>query len=363
MALIPDPPSPTAEAIFALYARPEKPRQHLGASRIGAECSRALWYEFRWADSPDFPPRILRLFDTGKREEIRIIEELRKIGAEVHDVDPDNPKEQIRYSDICGHFGGSLDAIAQKLPEAPKTWHVIEIKTHNRKSFNDLKNHGVKKSKPQHETQMQVYMGFSDLNRAMYIAVCKDTDEIYIERVCSEPAVYNLALGRARQVIESAEPLTKISEDPSYYICKFCDFSNVCHESKASKMNCRTCIYATPEMEGDSRWSCAKHNKDLTYHKQIRGCGDHLLIPATLPFAEQIDAGEDWISYRVTETGQEFVNAAAASFPTAKGPQYSSKDVRALDYRALGDERVTKARDALEGEFVEQGVLFEGEDD
>jgi hypothetical protein len=40
--------------------------------------------------------------------------------------------------DEAGHFGGSMDAVALGIPEAPKTWHLCEFKTHNAKSFADL---------------------------------------------------------------------------------------------------------------------------------------------------------------------------------------------------------------------------------
>ena len=54
--------------------------QLVGGSQIGNECSRALWYQFRWAWSPDFDgKRMLRLFETGDREEDRVLENLKAI--------------------------------------------------------------------------------------------------------------------------------------------------------------------------------------------------------------------------------------------------------------------------------------------
>ena len=80
----------------------------MGASLIGHNCDRYIWLTWRWALKPEFKGRILRLFDTGKREESRLIEELRGIGATVWDVDPDSG-DQWRVSACNGHFGGSLD--------------------------------------------------------------------------------------------------------------------------------------------------------------------------------------------------------------------------------------------------------------
>ena len=70
MAALPEPASPTRDAIFAAYEadRDDGFRPHLGASQIGKSCERALWYDFRWATSARFPGRILRLFETGQLE-------------------------------------------------------------------------------------------------------------------------------------------------------------------------------------------------------------------------------------------------------------------------------------------------------
>ena len=131
MAPLPDTPSPTRDAIFASYEadRDDGFRPHLGASQIGKACERALWYDFRWVTRSGFPGRILRLFETGQLEEARIVRNLRRIGATVLEVDPETGR-QWRVEAHGGHFGGSLDGVALGLPEAPKTWHVLEFKTH-----------------------------------------------------------------------------------------------------------------------------------------------------------------------------------------------------------------------------------------
>ena len=99
----------------------------------------------------------------------------------VLDADPETGR-QWQVTALGGHFGGSLDAVAIALLEAPKTWHVVEFKTHSAKSFAMLKKEGVERGKPQHWAQMQVYMHLTGITRAMHVAVCKDTDEIHIER-------------------------------------------------------------------------------------------------------------------------------------------------------------------------------------
>jgi len=144
MADLPSPPTPTLTAIHATYEARQGDgfRDHLGASIIGKSCARALWYDFRWVTPARHSGRILRLFETGQMEEDRLVRDLRATGATVLDVDPDTGR-QFRVKAQGGHFGGSLDGVALGLLEAPKTWHVLEFKTHSVKSFAELTAKGV----------------------------------------------------------------------------------------------------------------------------------------------------------------------------------------------------------------------------
>ena len=70
---LPERQNTTTAEIYKWYAsKPQSHREHLGASLIGAECDRYLWQSFRWVALPQFEGRILRLFDTGTREEARV---------------------------------------------------------------------------------------------------------------------------------------------------------------------------------------------------------------------------------------------------------------------------------------------------
>ena len=183
MAPLPPPPTPTLDAIYAAYVAKAGDgwRDHLGASIIGKECERALWYDFRWVTRRAFSGRILRLFETGMREEDRLVRDLRRTGATVLDSDPETGR-QWQVTALGGHFGGSMDAVAIGLLEAPNTWHVVEFKTHNRKSFAVLAREGVLSAKPQHAAQMQVYMHLAGITRAPAIDLAKRRGIEVIER-------------------------------------------------------------------------------------------------------------------------------------------------------------------------------------
>jgi hypothetical protein len=99
MAPLPPRASPTVEAILCAYEvdAGDGFRQHLGASLIGGPCDRALWYAFRWITRAAQGGRMLRLFETGRLEEERLVRNLRRIGITVFDVDPDRSTPTSRW--------------------------------------------------------------------------------------------------------------------------------------------------------------------------------------------------------------------------------------------------------------------------
>ena len=313
MAPLPPPPTPTLDAIYAAYVADANDgfRDHLGASIIGKDCERALWYDFRWVTRRAFSGRMLRLFDTGKREEDRLIRDLRRTGATVLDADPETGR-QWQVSALGGHFGGSLDAVAIGLLEAPKTWHVVEFKTHSAKSFSALRKDGVERAKPQHWAQMQVYMHLTGIARAMYVAVCKDTDEIHVERLRADPAEGQRLIGKAKRVIDAPRPPVKISDDPAWWQCRLCEHHDHCHGDRPAERNCRTCLHSTPV---DGGWHCARWNGSIGPNEQRCGCSAHLFIPDLVP-GEVVDAGNDWVAYRLADGSTWIDSAGLVSNPT-----------------------------------------------
>ena len=261
-------------------------RPHLGASMIGKDCKRELWYSFRWAKAPDFDGRLLRLFETGNRFEDRIVEELQLIGIVVSD--------RQKYIDTgVNHFSGSIDGIAEGFPES-NGLHLVEFKTHATKSWTALPAQGVKLAKPQHWLQMHVYMGALELKRAYYIAVNKDTDQLYAERVKYDEAVYAEARAKAAEVITAATPPARIEDNPARFACRFCNYRTMCHGQDVPEVNCRTCCHSDPSTTGSS-WICNRHGP-IDTDLQKAGCPDHLFIPQILSL-DPVDAGEDWIKY------------------------------------------------------------------
>lgn len=358
MADLSDAIDPIVAEIYEQYRKrgsAEPARTYMGASIIGKECHRALYYDFRWATRESFDGRMYRLFQSGFVEEPRLVADLRSIGAEVYDVNPADGK-QFGFQDHGGHMRGHMDGCARGFPTGGGKWHVLEFKTHSAKSFADLKKHGVEKSKPQHYDQMQWYMGKSGMERALYLAKNKDTDDLYSERIHFDEVRFAKIQAKAESIIFAQTPPPKLSDDPAFFICKMCSHRAVCHGHKVPAVSCRTCVHATPEKEGDGRWSCAKVSPDLNIssipiHIQRTGCQEHLPLPFFVTFAKATDAGHDWIQFERLDNGIEFV-VASGNVPFSPNDKlmYSSQELSAVnDHRAIGDADIETFRRSFSG--------------
>jgi hypothetical protein len=352
MATLPEPMHTTVAKIYQAYENDaeEGNRPHLGASLIGHACERYLWMTFRWVDAKKFPGRMLRLFETGQLAEARFTANLRRIGVEVHDTTPDG--KQWRVSDLGGHFAGSMDGAGRGFPEAPKTWAVLEYKTHGEKSFNELVKNKVQKAKPQHWAQMQTYCGYTGMDRAMYMAVNKNTDDLYTEWVHFDPVEFAKLKARADRVINANEPPLRISNDPSWFVCKMCDFHEHCHGEKAPAVNCRTCAHSTAELDGDSRWTCAIQGHgalDVPTSIQRAGCSQHRYIPILL---EKFATQTDYVNGDVVYT-----DSIGLPFANGDGPgALTSHEIRTAESKsmlgALADMKSQLAAQGIDSKVV-----------
>ena len=270
--------------------RISKPRPHMGASMLGHPCERWMWLSFRWAVQPVFSGRVLRLFRRGHQEEPNIINDLRSIGVMVQNLET---QTNVNFG---SHVSGSIDAVIEGgVPEAMQKRHIGEFKTHSLKSFNDMEAKGVEKSKPEHYAQMQVYMHGTKIDRALYVAVCKDNDRIYTERIRYNSEIAETLVKRGQRIALSERMPPPISTDPTWYQCKFCDAHSFCHKTQLTKhVNCRTCAHSTPK--DDSTWRCEKHDSDnILVEYQHQGCDSHTLHPDLVPW-QMKDSSRDWIA-------------------------------------------------------------------
>jgi hypothetical protein len=261
-------------------------RSHLGASLLGTECARSLWLKFRWAVKPKFEGRILRLFNRGHLEEGRIIALLLMINIQVWQQDENG--NQFRISWAEGHAGGSGDGLALGIPDVPaSTYCILEFKTHGEKSFIELAGKlpewrayvrgegsftgkGVRASKHEHYVQMQSYMRKMGHTMALYVASCKNTDDLYMELITIDPEYADQYLDRGEKIVWLKDAPDKINPSPGFFKCRMCDERPVCHLKATMAVNCRTCQFSEPVQEAG--WHCNKHQTMLPKEKQLVGC-------------------------------------------------------------------------------------------
>jgi hypothetical protein len=306
---------PTIDAIYNAYeAEGNKPyiTPRIGAGEAGTECDRAIWYSFRWTTVKVFSGRMHRLFKTGHIEEARMVADLRSAGVTVDDgkIDETTGKfKQHEFTDSTGHIVCRIDGALLGLLEAPKTWHVGEFKTSNDKGFKILVKDDDVRSKPKHIAQVQLGMHFTSMTRAYYLARNKDTDALWSYRFHYD-ATYSIKLvARLHGIIGSQSPPPKISNDPTWFKCKFCDHHSACHRNRTPARSCRTCVHSTP-IEG-AAWHCRMHDMLLDRDQQREGCGAHIYIPELI-HGKQVDVieGDNGLMnvYYIMDDGSEWID-------------------------------------------------------
>lgn len=272
---------------YCVKAYDDSHRSHLGASLIGHECSRYLWYVFRWAKKEIFDARMLRLFQRGHLEEVRFVEYLRGAGWEVStEPEKTSPEygHQHRVSAVMGHFGGSLDGIARPqdcpipLPiERDPEAFLTEFKTSGTgASFNGMLENGVRRSKPRHWAQMNVYGALWPLKHAVYVMVNKNDDDLHVEAVPLDHDYGNELVGKAYSIIMSQEPPNRIAQTPAFHTCKFCHMQGVCFGDETPEKNCRSCKFARPVENAE--WYCDGYNGVIPRDYLKEGCGNYARI-------------------------------------------------------------------------------------
>ncbi len=253
---------------ISIKNHPVEHRNHLGISEIGKPCSRFIFYKFRWMILEQHDGRMRRLFARGHREEERYVSYLEQIGCKVFRFDSNG--KQFRISGIMGHYGGSCDGVVIT-PWYDQLPFLLELKTHNTKSFVEYMNKGLKKAKPVHYDQMCGYGEKLEIKHGIYFPENKNDDQI-------EPEVIELDWQRGKQlelkaqdIILAKDPPAKISDNPAYFDCKYCAAAGICHKGEIPLKNCRSCKNSSPTE--NATWTCSKYGL-LPPEFIIKGC-DH----------------------------------------------------------------------------------------
>ena len=294
MPTLPTTQDPTLAAIDAAIESDnasDRPRPYLGASQIGNPCSRSLWYNFRWTLTRSIPAAGLRRIQDGFRGEQVLIEWLRKVpDILLWTADPENEEKQIGIVDCGGHFRGHLDGVIQGLKQAPKTPHVWEAKVCNEAKVRKLEKLKAEKGEKEalkewdatYHAQAQVYMRGMELTRHYLTVATPGCRDVVSCRTDYDKKVADALIKKAEGVITADRPPFKLSENPSWWQCKTCDYHALCHGAALPQVNCRTCAYSTATLIGNAEWICEHHKRLIDIPTQQAGCPNHVYHPDLL---------------------------------------------------------------------------------
>ena len=304
MVALPDSPCPTlALADTALEAQQERRRRgYLGMSAIGRECERALWYDFRWAARVTLDAPTLKRFADGHLSEDVAVARLKATpGLEVHATDEDG--NQFGFKDHGGHFSGHMDGVILGLVQAPKTWHVLEIKASEK--YTDLdkakrkvgEKHALAEWNPVYYAQAVLYMDYAALDRHYLVCVSPGARKWTAVRTDADPVTTQVLKDKAARIIFTDHAPNRIGQ-PDSFACKWCDFAGICHRAEQAERNCRTCLHSSPTRGGE--WKCEQFGYLLSRDDQDAGCPHHRYLPDLVP-GEQIDADPHSVTYRMAD--------------------------------------------------------------
>lgn len=317
MAKLPPPVDPTLAAVDAAIESIENgrpAREYLGMSGIGRECTRQIWYDWRWVSKTRHSALSLKRFADGHHGEDLQAKRLRLVnGVTLVTVDPENGR-QIAFSDLNGHFRGHADGAIVGLLQAPKTWHVWEHKQVEEKKQNKLakliveagEKQALEKWDATYYAQAMLYLHYSGMER--HYLTCSTPGGRHTISVRSEPnlVVAQRLIAKAEAIINASRPPAKLSDDPDYFMCRWCDHKDICHGEERAERNCRTCLHASPVADG--KWHCAARDIFLSPRNQRAGCmHTHRYVP-DLVAGEQIDVRGDAVVYRMRD-GAEWVDS------------------------------------------------------
>lgn len=327
MATLPIIQCPTLAAADAALERAENGkrtlRQYLGMSELGRECERQLWYNFRWVSRTWIKASGLKKILDGHAAEDVQAQRLRMVdGITLLTLDADTGK-QFAFQHFGGHASGHMDGAILGVLQAPKTWHVWEHKSVAEAKFRKLEKlkieYGEKQAFRQWDetyyAQGVLYMHFSGMSRHFLTVSTPGVRDSISCRTEENPEYAEILLNKAQRIIFSERPPARISSDPNYYQCGWCDHRETCHGHAIPEKSCRTCIHVTPEQNGT--WTCADRFCQLSIDEQRAGCDRHLFNPYMIN-AKQTSCDDSSISY-TKDDGGTFINFRGGVI-SANGP-------------------------------------------
>ena len=152
-------------------ANSEAPRLYLGMSEIGDPCTRRLWLKYHGVPREPVSGQLARIFHQGNLTEAAVMDDLLAIGIEVGGA-------QREFQGREGRFRGHCDGVAVLRGQK----HILEIKSANNASFEKFVKDGIACNR-KYLYQVQCYMSYSSIMRALFIVENKNNQDLYTEVV------------------------------------------------------------------------------------------------------------------------------------------------------------------------------------
>ena len=219
------------KGLVALRERRDANRHgnRLALSQIG-KCARNLWASVNQIpeDEP-VPPHVLGIFEHGNALEAYVIHLLRVGGYVVLDRDP-KTGQQYRVSDFDNRVSGRTDG---EMTYDEKLAMLLEIKSANARQFGVLRECGVAVWKPEYVDQVQMYMGYRELDTCLFVVLNKNDfvlederwspDSIYAERIRFDKDRFDELREKAGAIVDALVLLDRPAAATSQF-CKFCKY-------------------------------------------------------------------------------------------------------------------------------------------
>lgn len=206
----------------ALITKREAPRTYLGASILGTECARQLWYtKFDSKEVED--ANVLRKFKVGHFLEPMMVELFEKAGYQLFCTG----ENQIRFED--GELAGSADGVIKGIDGDEETPYLIEFKTANDFYWKEFKKSGIGANE-KYKGQVHIYMYKFKLKKCLFVVMNKNTQELYFEIVELDEYEAVRLLERGKHILTMTEPPERNYPQANYFKCRFCNWRKQCWE-------------------------------------------------------------------------------------------------------------------------------------
>lgn len=207
---------------FYLDRQRDKEQNHIYITDAG-RCPRQVFFKFKNAPRKKIEANILRLFDHGDSIHKLIMKPLIST-RDIHVVasEINIPPQEI--------ISGRADAVISDGGHL----YVLDIK-----SMNSMIFRGLNEPKEENVNQIQLYLHYFKIPKGILLYVNKDTQELkeFIVKY-NEDQVNNLLKGvkDLKKKIDSNIIPSRISDYPSNWQCKYCQFKEICKIGNAGEM-------------------------------------------------------------------------------------------------------------------------------